>query len=49
MRRPFFKLKDFSKDAMTMLRQFEAVFREDKLIKAKFSDPVEIGGSVCSA
>ena len=42
MRRPFFKLKDFSEDAMTMLRQFEAVFREDKLIKAKFSDPVEI-------
>lgn len=27
---------------MTMLRQFEAVFHEDKLIKAKFSDPVEI-------
>ena len=42
MRRPFFKLKDFSEDAMTMLRQFEAVFREDKLIKAKFSYPVEI-------
>lgn len=42
MRRPFFKLKDFSEDTMTMLRQFEAVFREDKLIKAKFSDTEEI-------
>lgn len=42
MRRPFFKLKDFSKEAMTMLELFEAIFREDKLIKAKFSTPDDI-------
>lgn len=42
MRRPFFKLKDFSKDAMMMLKLFEAIFREDKLIKDAFSTPEEI-------
>ncbi len=42
MRRPFFKLKDFSEDAMVMLKLFEAIFREDKKIKAAFSTPEEI-------
>ena len=42
MRRPFFKLKDFSEDAMMMLKLFEAIFREDKQIKAAFSTPEEI-------
>lgn len=38
MRRPFFKLKDFSEDAMMILKLFDAIFREDKLIKAGFSN-----------
>ncbi len=42
IRRPFFKLKDFSEDSMTVLTLFEAVFREDKLIKVSFSDPEDI-------
>lgn len=42
MRRPFFKLKDFSEDAMIMLKQFEAIFHEDKLIKAAFSSIEDI-------
>lgn len=42
MRRPFFKLKDFSKDAMMILKLFDAIFREDKLIKAGFSNPDDI-------
>ncbi len=42
MRRPFFKLKDFSEDAMQMLKLFEAIFHEDKLIKASFSKPEDI-------
>lgn len=42
MRRPFFKLKDFSKDAMMILKLFDAIFREDKLIKAEFSNPNDI-------
>ena len=42
MRRPFFKLKDFSEDAMVILKLFEAIFREDKQIKAAFSTPEEI-------
>lgn len=39
MRRPFFKLKDFSEDAMMILKLFDTIFREDKLIKAGFSNP----------
>ena len=39
MRRPFFKLKDFSEDAMMILKLFDAIFREDKLIKAGFTNP----------
>lgn len=42
MRRPFFKLKDFSEDAMMILKLFDAIFREDKLIKAGFSNPDDI-------
>lgn len=42
MRRPFFKLKDFSKDAMMILKLFDAIFREDKLIKDGFSNPDDI-------
>lgn len=42
MRRPFFKLKDFSEDAMMMLNLFDAIFHEDKLIKAAFSSPEDI-------
>ncbi len=42
MRRPFFKLKDFSEDAMAILKLFDAIFREDRLIKAAFSDPEDI-------
>lgn len=42
MRRPFFKLKDFSKDAMMILKLFDAIFREDKLIKAEFSNSNDI-------
>ncbi len=42
MRRPFFKLKDFSEDAMAILKLFDAIFHEDKLIKAAFSNPEEI-------
>lgn len=37
MRRPFYKLKDVSEDAMRMLKLFDAIFHEDKLIKAEFS------------
>ena len=42
MRRPFFKLKDFSEDALMILKLFDAIFREDKLIKAGFSNPDDI-------
>ena len=42
MRRPFFKLKDFSEDAMMILKLFDAIFREDKLIKTGFSNPDDI-------
>lgn len=42
MRRPFFKLKDFSEDAMMILKLFEVIFREDKLIKAVFTNPDDI-------
>ena len=42
MRRPFFKLKDFSEDAMMILKLFDAIFREDKLIKAEFTNPDDI-------
>lgn len=42
MRRPFFKLKDFSEDAMMILKLFDAIFREDKLIKAGCSNPNDI-------
>lgn len=42
MRRPFFKLKDFSEDAMMILKLFDTIFREDKLIKAGFSNPDDI-------
>lgn len=38
----FFKLKDFSEDAMMILKLFDAIFREDKLIKAGFSNPDDI-------
>lgn len=42
MRRSFFKLKDFSEDAMMMLNLFDAIFHEDKLIKAAFSSSEDI-------
>lgn len=42
IRRPFFKLKDFSEDAMMMLKLFDHIFREDRLIKATFFSPEEI-------
>lgn len=42
MRRPFYKLKDVSEDAMRMLKLFDAIFHEDKLIKAEFSLAEEI-------
>lgn len=42
IRRPFFKLKDFSEDAMMMLKLFELIFREDRQIKDAFSTPEEI-------
>lgn len=38
----FFKLKDFSEVAMIILKLFDAIFREDKLIKAGFSNPDDI-------
>lgn len=38
----FFQLKDFSEDAMMILKLFDAIFREDKLIKAGFSNPDDI-------
>lgn len=43
MRRPFYKLKDVSEDAMTMLNLFDAIFHEDKLIKAEFTSAKDIG------
>lgn len=42
MRRPFYKLKDVSEDGMRMLKLFDAIFHEDKLIKAEFSLAEEI-------
>lgn len=42
MRRPFFKLRNFSEYAMMMLRLFEEIFREYRLIKAAFSNPDDI-------
>ena len=35
----FFQLKDFSEDTMMILKLLDAIFREDKLIKAGFSNP----------
>lgn len=40
--RSFFKLKFFSEDAMMILKLFEAIFREDKQIKAGFTNPDDI-------
>lgn len=42
MRRPFFRLKDVSADAMKILKIFEEFFRRDKQIKADLTDPNEI-------
>ena len=42
MRRPFFKLKFFSEDAMMILKLFETIFSENKLIKTWFSKPNDI-------
>ena len=42
MRRPFFRLKDVSADAMKILKIFEEIFRRDKQIKADLTDPDEI-------
>ena len=41
MRRPFFKLKDVSPDAMKMLKIFEEIFRKDKEVKENYSNPEE--------
>lgn len=37
IRRPFYKLKDVSEDAMRMLNLSDTIFHEDKLIKEQFS------------
>ena len=42
MRRPFYKLKDVSIDAMKMLKIFEDIFKEDRNIKDSFTHPDEI-------
>ena len=42
MRRPFYKLKDVSIDAMKMLKIFEDIFKEDRNIKDSFTNPDEI-------
>ena len=42
MRRPFFKLKDFSKDAMLIMKLFDSIFHEDRKIKEMFSNPDDI-------
>ncbi|MCF2660450.1 transposase, partial [Parabacteroides distasonis] len=48
MRRPFFKLKDFSKDAMLIMKLFDTIYHEDKKIKEKFSDPEDIRRERCA-
>ena len=48
MRRPFFKLKEFSKDAMLIMKLFDTIFHEDKKIKEKFSDPEDIRRERCA-
>ena len=42
MRRPFFKLKDFSKDAMQIMKLYDRIFHEDRQIKEAFSDVEDI-------
>lgn len=42
MRRPFFKLKEFSKDAMLIMKLFDSIFHEDRKIKEEFSDVDDI-------
>lgn len=42
MRRPFFKLKEFSKDAMLIMKLFDSIFHEDRKIKEAFSDVDDI-------
>lgn len=42
MRRPFYKLKDVSTDAMMILKIIESIFKADRQIKATFSNPQEI-------
>ena len=42
MRRPFYKLKDVSIDAMKMLKIFEDIFKEDRNIKESFTNPDDI-------
>lgn len=42
MRRPFYKLKDVSEDAMAVLKLFDSVFHEDKQIKAEFTSAEDI-------
>ena len=37
-----FQIEGFSEDAMMILKLFDAIFREDKLIKAGFSNPDDI-------
>lgn len=36
------QIEGFSEDAMMILKLFDAIFREDKLIKAGFSNPNDI-------
>ena len=42
MRRPFYKLKDVSMDAMTILKIIEDIFKEDRNIKDSFTNPDDI-------